>query len=116
MTYYILDDEKQVIKATWEEYGEFFNGDDGERKFIRVGSTYINDYWVSTVFLGINHNFDDYGEPILFETMIFRPPKEKDNYFDGYQERYCTWDDAVQGHTEAVTMVELRIKNGTMDE
>lgn len=29
------------------------------------------DYWVSTVFLGLNHNFGD-GPPHIFETMVFR--------------------------------------------
>lgn len=32
---------------------------------------------VSTVFLGIDHNFGDTGPPILFETMVFRPAYQK---------------------------------------
>lgn len=46
---------------------------------------------VSTVFLGIDHAFRG-GKPVLFETMVFGGP------LDGEQERYCTWDEAVDGH------------------
>ncbi len=51
---------------------------------------------VSTVFLGIDHNFSGTGKPILFETMIFG------GKHDGYQERYSTWKEAVKGHTKAL--------------
>ena len=51
---------------------------------------------VSTVFLGLDHNFGGDGPPILWETMIFGGP------LDGYQERYATSDDAQLGHLEAV--------------
>lgn len=38
----------------------------------RVAETTLpNHYWVSTVFLGLDHNFYDDGPPILFETMTF---------------------------------------------
>jgi hypothetical protein len=49
---------------------------------------------VSTVFLGLDHNW--FGSPpLLFETMIFGGPE------DGYCERYSTWDEADAGHTRA---------------
>ena len=53
------------------------------------------DVKVSTVFLGINHNFGS-GSPILFETMIFGGPH------DSFTERYHTWDEAEAGHARAV--------------
>lgn len=52
----------------------------------------IGDYWVSTVFLGLDHNWSFQGPPIVFETMIF---------IDGSAdaaERYSTWDEAAAGH------------------
>lgn len=57
---------------------------------------------VSTVFLGIDHSFMSAGPPILFETMIFG------GEHDQYQERYCTRDEAIQGHLIALEMVRLK--------
>lgn len=65
----------------------------------RVAQTDIKDgVRVSTVFLGMDHNFGSDGPPLLFETMIFGGPH------DGYQVRYPTWDEAERGHEEAVSM------------
>jgi len=47
---------------------------------------------VSTVFLGIDHNWSDQGPPILWETMVFGGPD------DGAQQRYCSKDAALVGH------------------
>jgi hypothetical protein len=63
----------------------------------RIAHTEVNDKCsVSTVFLGLDHNFSDKGDPLLFETMIFGGP------LDQYQRRYATWDQAERGHAEAV--------------
>lgn len=51
---------------------------------------------VSTVFLGLDHNFWGKGPPILFETLVFGGP------LDQQMERYCTWDEADRGHTKMV--------------
>lgn len=51
----------------------------------------LGDSRISTVFLGIDHNFGE-GEPILFETLIEGGPK------NDHMERYRTWDDAIAGH------------------
>ncbi len=61
------------------------------------------DVLVSTVFLGIDHNWYDIGPPILFETMIFGG-KHSD-----YQKRYTTWDDAEKGHQEVLDKLEKGI-------
>jgi hypothetical protein len=50
---------------------------------------------VSTVFLGLDHNWGD-GAPILWETLVFGGES------DGYMERYSSWDEAVRGHKEIV--------------
>jgi len=34
----------------------------------------IGDSFVSTVFLGLDHNFNDFGPPILWETRVFSGP------------------------------------------
>jgi hypothetical protein len=64
----------------------------------RVGSDHVENVHVSTVFLGLNHRYCGGGPPILFETMIFG------GEHDQYQERYCTWAAAEEGHKRAVKM------------
>lgn len=55
----------------------------------------INDCRISTVWLGLNHNWGD-GPPLVFETMVFKPSGS-----DNYQVRYTTWDEALLGHEKA---------------
>ena len=54
---------------------------------------------VSTVFLGLDHNFGWDGPPVLFETMVFGGEHDRE------QERYCTWDEAEAGHKRYVELV-----------
>lgn len=58
----------------------------------------IGDVRVSTVFLGIDHNWSE-GPPILFETMIFG------GEHDQHQERSSTWKSAEAMHDKACAMV-----------
>jgi hypothetical protein len=60
-------------------------------------------YFVSTVFLGLDHNFGG-GVPILWETMISRETPEPRCWLD-YQERYASFESALNGHSEAVRFV-----------
>lgn len=53
-----------------------------------------NNVRVSTVFLGLDHNFGG-PQPLLWETMIFGGPHAD------YQERYATREDAIAGHARA---------------
>ncbi len=54
---------------------------------------------VSTVFLGLDHRFGGDGPPILFETMVFGGQHDQD------QKRYCTWEEAEEGHRRMVEKV-----------
>jgi hypothetical protein len=63
-----------------------------------VADTEVGDARVSTVFLGTNNSFG-FGPPLLFETMIFG------GKYDDFQRRYCTWEEAEQGHQEACALV-----------
>ena len=65
----------------------------------KVANDRIGDIRVSTVFLGVDHNFDG-GPPLLFETMIFGGPH------DEYQEWYSTWEEAEAGHATALALVK----------
>lgn len=69
----------------------------------RIDLTTIGGVEVSTVFLGVDHNFcfsdlTNY-RPILFESMIFGGP------LDMFQWRYSTLGEAKQGHSELVAAV-----------
>ena len=55
--------------------------------------------WVSTVWLGLDHNFGR-GVPVIFETMVF--PHKDDNSNEQEQERYSTLEEALNGHTRMV--------------
>jgi hypothetical protein len=62
--------------------------------------------WISTIWLGINHNFNPQGPPLIFETMIFwedvKTPETAILGEDLYQERYATEDEAKAGHERAL--------------
>jgi hypothetical protein len=62
-----------------------------------VKETDLPDYWVSTVFLGLDHQYGD-GPPLVFETMVFNRTGESD-----LCQRYSSWDDAVTGHDAVVS-------------
>lgn len=57
---------------------------------------------VSTVFLGIDHNFFG-GPPLLWETLVFGGP------LDMQGDRYASAEDALAGHAEFVARVKAAI-------
>lgn len=100
MDYYVLNPDHTTRRATMEEFISLWkNGPDSrvaQEHIIADDGTKVA--WVSTVFLGMNHNyFGD--EPLLFETMIFADDLED---IAGYTERYATWEEAEAGHARAV--------------
>ena len=58
-----------------------------------VAKSNVGDYWVSTVFLGLDHQWEDNGPPLLFETMVFGKGP-----LDERQERCTTWEEAEAMH------------------
>jgi len=71
----------------------------------RVRSTYIGDYWISTVFLFLDHDLNS-NEPILFETMVFL----KGDMGDEQQYGASTWREALNMHWRTVDEVKQIIK------
>jgi hypothetical protein len=90
-------DGKTPVPCDWHEYYEWKAS--LEENVIHVGEDMIGEARVSTVFLGIDHNYKGKGRPVLFETMVFGGP------LTDYQERYCTWEEAEKGHQDACDMV-----------
>ena len=68
-----------------------------------VAKDTIGPAYISTVFLGLDHNFGS-GPPLLFETMVF------DGVDDSYQRRCSTWKQAKAMHAEAVAYVKAAIE------
>jgi hypothetical protein len=80
-----------------------------------VALTKEGEVEVSTVFLGIDHNFGSY-PPLLFETMVFknRGKVSLNHYYNtniyDLTERYATWEEAEQGHLRICKKVYSDIK------
>jgi len=89
--YYILQG-KEIVPATLLEWATCYTN-------FRVANTQLDNVTISTVFLGIDHNYADTGPPILFETMIFGGEHNQKCW------RYATYTEAEQGHKEAVELV-----------
>ncbi len=91
---YILEGKKAVPcdLMTWANSYE-------KPELRRVADTHIGESRVSTVFLGLDHNFGN-GAPLLFETMVFGGPLDQE------MERYTFWEEAEKGHAVMVERVK----------
>lgn len=70
------------------------------RTTVTSGASPATTYDVSTVWLGVNYRFVENGPPIIFETMVFGDGSE-----DLGCARYCTEQQAREGHTAMVVSV-----------
>lgn len=76
----------------------------GDLDYKRVASDTVDPYWVSTVWLGIDHGFDPTKPPLIFETMVFLSDSTAPAHeFD--VRRYATEEEAVAGHEETVALI-----------
>lgn len=79
-----------------EEWGNLM--EDSNYKIVK--QTTIGKVLISTVWLGLDHNFLLKGPPMIFETMVFK------GSLDGEQERYETEEQAKTGHEEMIKRVK----------
>ena len=71
-----------------------------DKKYRRVAFSELpGDVSISTVWLGINHQFG-HGPPLIFETMIFGGDLNESCW------RYSTEEEAREGHEKAVELVK----------
>lgn len=63
----------------------------------RVARTAVGGVDVSTVWLGVDYNHGGVGDRLLFETMLFC-----DGNRNNAMTRYCTEEQALRGHLEAI--------------
>lgn len=99
--YYGMDGQALSRDEYYEQYG------DGPEKRRVAETTLPGGVWISTVLLGLDHNFMGSGRPIIFETMVFAPPFTPPNAGDLGPDldcdRYCTKEEARLGHEAMVT-------------
>ena len=101
--HYILDKDKKVVlvdRMTWAKWFETSKGRILKQDFFEVSVSGLKaEVQVSTVFLGLDHQWGD-GPPLIFETMIFGGPKNQ------YQDRYSTYEEALAGHEKALKLAK----------
>ena len=111
--YYTLDDDKNPVPMeppydyTSEAFAQIWND-----KWRRVASDTIEGWYVSTVFLTIDHNHSGKGPPILWETMIFDHRGGNEDWTDEFTWRYTTYADAQRGHALTCDLVRQRLARG----
>jgi hypothetical protein len=62
-------------------------------------------YFVSTVDLGMNHQFGE-GNPLYYETMIFGVDSNNNIDYDLYCDRYETRKEALEKHNRIISLFE----------
>lgn len=92
--YYTLIGQTPVLEPNLFAWGRWFEAEDR-----RVAITHLLWADVSTVFLGIDHNFCG-GPPLLFESMVFW---DGDGGYE--QDRCSTWAEAEAMHAAMVREV-----------
>ena len=107
--HYILDESRQPVKVCLLRWARWLENVDNRR----VAETETEMFWISTVFLGLDHNYLGKGPPIIFETMVFTreehsPLMHRMVRDDLDQVRYASWDDAMAGHEAMVRRYQKR--------
>lgn len=96
--WYKLDENNNPVKA--KDNKDFFDWHDKNMHKTIVMQQEFDGLRVSTVFLGLDHSFPrDDKRPLLWETMIFGGKHHQ------YQERYYSFNDALDGHFKALELV-----------
>ena len=97
--HYILDPSGRINRASLQEWAAFMETADR-----RVALTNVSGFDVSTVFLGLDHNFRNDGPPVLWETMVF----DQEGARSEWSCRRCAGDrdQALAQHEQVVQAVE----------
>jgi hypothetical protein len=104
--FYLLDDNNNPYEVTLEEYIAHDPLYTKRERYTIGRDMFDNDVLVSTVFLGIDHNYAGMSdEPLLFETMILGGD------YDDYCVRSTSWEKALQIHKETVQLINNQKTN-----
>jgi len=117
--FYILDNRRRIVPVDdTVEFCNYFAKNSRRVDYTEI----VAGCFVSTVFLGVDHNFSGDGPPILFETMVFGGEPTEIHYrgvnsgFEDYTRRYATYGEAHKGHWEVVDEVKKLLKSSSIDE
>jgi hypothetical protein len=101
MSWYILTADNQPVAVSVREASKWIEENPTKKQigFDILEDENGNEISVSTVFLGLDHSWDNQGL-ILWETMIFG------GINDQYQERYNSYEDALEGHQRAIDLIK----------
>lgn len=94
MNYYLLKGKTPRLVKDSKEWAKWY-----KKHSQQIDACVVGNYSITTVFIGIDHNFFGKGPPLLFETMVFECKRAAINNFT---RRYSTWDEAQAGHDEIV--------------
>ena len=90
--------DMQGNPLTLEQWSKRFN--DPERI---IAQQTIGDYWISTVWLGLDHSHH-YGPPLIFETMVF--DADRSSGYEHRMVRYTTLEEAKAGHARLAAVLK----------
>lgn len=65
-----------------------------KKKVVKQKGTWLG-FWVSTVWLGLDHSFGASEKPLIFESMVFFH-----GHIDLDMDRYSTEEEAIAGHNK----------------
>ena len=99
--WYILDNNHNPVPKPVLEAVKWMEDSPNRKRVAYDELTDLNgdDVRVSTVFLGLDHAWNS-PIPVLWETIIFGG-----NYDQAYQERYSSYEDALEGHQKAINFI-----------
>jgi hypothetical protein len=119
--HYVLDGHEVRATDDYMEWAMWF-----EKADRRVARTdLIDGSWISTVFLGLDHNWGG-GPPMLFETAVFlhedTEPGSVSPFSGALLEaseiklRYSTWAEAELGHFELCEKLAMALPAWKMED
>lgn len=115
---YVLDGHVPRPARDWLEWSEWWANADRQVADDAVALPSGSTARVSTVFLGVDHNFEGSARgPVLFETMVFYTKAAKGmpaaageaQADEEICERYRTWDEALAGHAAVLGLVRMAV-------
>lgn len=80
----------------------------GDAAYRHIAGEQVGAYWVSTVWLGLDHSLGRGVSPVIFETVVFAPDGEQLGP-DLECRRYSTEAAARAGHAELVTLLRATV-------
>ena len=87
---------------TLDEWASAFDERYGEKT---VRQEHVGDLWVSTVWLGLDHQHGN-GPPLIFETMVFAD----ESLTAEFCARYSTEAEAATGHERVVAALQAGLQ------